>query len=82
MFHQGDVECWFAGTWGRSPALHRPREGPGVIDHAGRLYVIGGRGGEGTVEVFDPELQTWEILDQRLLSQDQEYTAVILDRVV
>ncbi len=30
------------------------REGPGVVNHDGKLYVIGGRGGDGTVEIYDP----------------------------
>jgi hypothetical protein len=44
--------------------------------------MAGGRGGEGTVERYHPEEDRWEILDQRLASEDQEYSAVILDRVV
>jgi hypothetical protein len=48
----------------------------------GACMMAGGRGGEGTVERYHPEEDRWEILDQRLASEDQEYSAVILDRVV
>jgi hypothetical protein len=34
------------------------------------------------VERYHPEEDRWELLDQRLASEDQEYSAVILDRVV
>ena len=54
----------------------------GVVEHDGKLYVLGGRGGLGSVEVYDPEEDAWQILEEKLLSVDQEYSAVILDRVV
>ena len=44
--------------------------------------LLGGRGGDGTVERYHPEEDRWEVLDQRVGSEDQEYSAVILDRVV
>lgn len=76
------VECWDGSVWRRTCSLTLPREGPGVVNHDGKLYAIGGRGGDGTVEIYDPTLDKWEVLGERLSSQDQEYSAVILDRVV
>jgi hypothetical protein len=52
------------------------------IENVAACYFLGGRGGEGTVERYHPEEDRWEVLDQRLASEDQEYSAVILDRVV
>ena len=76
------MECWSDGVWSRLPDLRLPREGPGVVDHDSKLYVIGGRGGGGTVEVYDPAAAAWSVLEQKLVGQDQEYTAIVLDRVV
>ena len=39
------------------------REGPGVVGHGGHLYVIGGRGSGGSVEKYDPNTNTWHVLD-------------------
>ena len=58
------------------------REGPGVVGHGGRLYVIGGRGSGGSVESYDPEADTWDLLDIKVGCPEQEYSAVILDRIV
>jgi len=76
------VECWYNSVWHEAASLQHAREGPGVVDHEGKLYVIGGRGGDGTVEVYTPEEDRWDLLGQKLSSKDQEYSAVILDRVV
>ena len=76
------VEKWDGERFHRVASLHHAREGPGVVAHDGKLYVLGGRGGDGSVEVYDPATDKWEILDQKLISTDQEYSAVILDRVV
>jgi len=78
------VERWDprSDRWCQVAPLHHAREGPGVVQHAGRLYVIGGRGGEGTVEMYRPDTNQWEVLGETLTCPDQEYSAVILDRVV
>ena len=53
-----------------------------MVGHGGRLYVIGGRGSEGTVEVYSPEEDSWQVLELPVCQKEQEYSAVILDRVV
>eukprot|EP00092_Neocalanus_flemingeri_P010433 GFUD01011244.1.p1 GENE.GFUD01011244.1~~GFUD01011244.1.p1 ORF type:complete len:568 (+),score=126.56 GFUD01011244.1:211-1704(+) len=76
------VERWDGTNWGRVADLNVAREGPGCVGYGGKLYAIGGRGSEGTVEVFDPEEDKWEVLDMKVGCPEQEYSAVILDRVV
>jgi len=79
---QNMVERWDGTNWSRVADLNEAREGPGCVGHGGKLYVIGGRGSRGTVEVYDPESDTWEVLDMKVGFPEQEYYAVILDRVV
>ena len=76
------VEVWDGSNWSTLAPLHKAREGPGVVGHGGQLYVIGGRGSEGTVEKYDPATDTWTLLDIKVGCPDQEYSAVILDRIV
>ena len=78
------VEVWDGetGRWREGKPLTHPREGPGVVGYGGQLYVIGGRGSNGTVEVFTPETDTWQVLELPVGQPEQEYSAVILDRVV
>ena len=76
------VEKWDGENWIQVAGLNTPREGPGCVGYGGKLYAIGGRGSEGTVEVYNPEEDTWEILDMKVGYPEQEYSAVILDRVV
>ena len=47
-----------------------------MVGHGGQLYVIGGRGSEGTVEKYDLASNTWTLLDIKVGCPDQEYSAV------
>ena len=78
------VEVWdvATGRWSEVQPLTHPREGPGVVGYGGQLYVIGGRGSNGTVEVYTPETDSWLVLELPVGQPEQEYSAVILDRVV
>ena len=76
------VERWDGTNWTRLAPLQVAREGPGVVGHAGLLYVIGGRGSGGTVERYSPDTDTWTLMDIKVACPDQEYSAVILDRIV
>ena len=73
---------WDGRDWTVLSPLNIAREGPGVVGHAGHLYVVGGRGSGGSVERYDPSTDTWTLLDIKLRCPEQEYSAVILDRVV
>ena len=79
---QDMVERWDGTNWNKVASLNEAREGPGVVGYGGKLYAIGGRGSRGTVEVYDPELDKWELMDTKVGCPEQEYYAVILDRVV
>ena len=58
------------------------REGPGLVEHDGCVWVLGGRGSGGTVERYDKEHDCWEVLENKLSCENQEYTAVVIDRIV
>ena len=76
------VERWDGTNWVRLAPLTVAREGPGVVGHGGLLYVIGGRGSGGSVERYHPDTDTWQLMDIKVGCPDQEYSAVILDRIV
>ena len=46
----GLVEVWEEGGWREVAPLTHPREGPGVVGHGGKLYVIGENGDHVLVE--------------------------------
>ena len=46
------------------------------------MWVVGGRGSGGSVERYDSQMNTWEVMEEKLRYQEQEYTAVVIDRVV
>ena len=76
------VEKWDGTNWIQVAPLKVAREGPGVVGHDGLLYAIGGRGSGGSVERYHPDTDTWQIMDIKVGCPDQEYSAVILDRIV
>lgn len=54
-------------VWMRLPDMHCPRAQPAVAGLGGRLYVMGGRNSKKvelkSVEVYDPETETWTLED-------------------
>jgi N-acetylneuraminic acid mutarotase len=64
-----------ADSWETVAPMGTPRGNPGVATAGGRIFVVGGAGGQlgpGTVvaltssEVFDPQTNTWQQLDAHL----------------
>ena len=86
MAENRQYECCQASTFLRQQEAYCNislyREGPGVVEHDGLLWVVGGRGSGGSVERYDSQMNTWEVMEEKLRYQEQEYTAVVIDRVV
>merc|ERR1712080_701155 len=52
-------------TWSQVAEMNHSRRYPGVLTHAGRLYVIGGYDGRSSlssVEMYDPVTNTWTLV--------------------
>ena len=57
-------------TWSKAADMNIARRGHGLVSLHGRLYAIGGLGAAdsilGSLEVYDPEKDTWTILPHKL----------------
>ena len=61
------------------------REGPALAEVGGKLYAIGGKGSEGTVEEYDSERQEWKLVKELEVDKkhkNEEYSCAVLTRIV
>ena len=64
--------------WRLLPDMNYSRINPGIVSaNNGKLYAIGGKGSEGTIEVF--ENNRWNLInDLNVKYFDQEYEVLLL----
>lgn len=80
------VECFdrTVGVWSRLPDMNIARQAPGVIAVDNQLYVIGGynnvNGFLDSVEVYDPNSNSWSILPGNMKKGMQHVTVALVDR--
>ena len=47
------------------------------------IYVIGGKGSKGTIEVFDKATDQWKLLEGlKMKNENEEYVACVLERII
>ena len=82
------VDCYDpdTNTWSQLPNMNIPRCGHGLVSLDGRIYAIGGKGdiiwrlggyNVDSVEVYNPDDNTWTILQQKL-DGEVAYTGTVL----
>lgn len=76
-----EVESYSLETasWEKHSKLNIGRECPGMAVIQGRMFAIGGKGSNGTVEEYSPEAGTWHVVpDMKVKFQNGEYFCAII----
>ena len=60
------MDCYDQDTWSQVANMNIARRGHSLVSLHGRLYAIGGYGGGDIVEVYDPDNNSWTLLQHKL----------------